>query len=126
MGHVIAVEPMRKASPSCEPRRYEYEKINFRLIRDWIKYCGKTHPKEDCKPERLDPIPNFRVIDCTKPEYINLEEPKVIPMPAGCKYAALSYVWGGTENKFPQVVKDSIKVVTELDCEYLWVDRHVG
>lgn len=125
MGHVIAVEPLRKASTSHELRRYEYEKINFRLIKYWMKYCDKNHPK-NCKPEKLATISNFRVIDCTEPEYINREEPVVIPAPADCKYAALSYVWGDTEDKFPQVVKDSIKMVSELNCNYLWVDRHVG
>ncbi|KAH7242727.1 heterokaryon incompatibility protein-domain-containing protein [Fusarium tricinctum] len=123
MGHVIAVEPLPKASTSHESPRYEYDKINFDLIKEWMEYCDKNHPK-NCKPEKLATIPNLKVIDCTEPEYINLEEPKVISAPAHCKYAALSYVWGDAENKFPRVVKDSIKVVSELKCGYLWVDRY--
>lgn len=119
MEHRIAVEPVREASASREPRRDEYEKI-----KEWIEYCNMNHPKK-CKPERRASIPNFRVIDCRKSEYINREEPKVISASPDCKYPALSYVWGDTESKFPQVVKDSIKVVSKLNCGYLWVDRYV-
>ncbi|KAK2134063.1 heterokaryon incompatibility protein-domain-containing protein [Fusarium oxysporum II5] len=68
-------------------------------------------------------IPRFQIIRCWDSE--------VIPAPAGCSYAALSYVWGDIEypnpndySKFPQVVVDSIKVASKLGCHYLLVDRH--
>ncbi|KAF5538902.1 hypothetical protein FPHYL_12415 [Fusarium phyllophilum] len=123
MGHVIAVEPLPEASPSPELRHFNHEKIDFDQIKNWIEYCNKNH-LERCKPDEFNKTPNFRVIDCSKSQDINLEEPTVIDAPNDCKYAALSYVWGDIEDKFPQVVKDSVKVASELDCKYLWVDRH--
>ncbi|RGP64953.1 hypothetical protein FSPOR_7567 [Fusarium sporotrichioides] len=69
------------------------------------------------------PSQDFKVIQC--------ENGQIIPAPAGCRYAALSYVWGDIQypdpsgyNKFPRVVEDSMKVAFELGCKYLWVDRH--
>lgn len=127
MGHLIAVEPLRQSSPFPEPQRFKHEKINYSLIKYWMHYCNNTH-SERCKPDKFTLPESFKVIDCRKHEDL-----KVISAPADCKYAALSYVWGNIENlgpddgkKFPQVVMDSIKVVQELDCDYLWVDRHVS
>ncbi|KAF4981493.1 hypothetical protein FDECE_17688 [Fusarium decemcellulare] len=48
----------------------------------------------------------------------------------GCKYVALSYVWGKESsspkntNDFPSVVSDAISVTRDLGCRYLWVDRY--
>ncbi|CVK91497.1 related to tol protein [Fusarium mangiferae] len=114
MGHVIAVEPSPEASPIRELRPFNHETIDFQQISDWIEYCNKNHLQR-CKPDKFILPPKFKVIDC--------EEPKVISAPDDCEYAALSYVWGNIENKFPQVVKDSIKVASRLGCRYLWVDR---
>ncbi|KAF4417454.1 hypothetical protein FACUT_12199 [Fusarium acutatum] len=123
MGHVIAVEPLPEAIPSPELRSFNHETINFPLIKYWMEYCNKNHLKR-CKPDEFTPPPNFRVINCREPkDIINREVPEVTTPPDNCKYAALSYVWGNIEDKFPQVVKDSIKVAHELECEYLWVDR---
>ncbi|KAF4986694.1 hypothetical protein FDECE_15820 [Fusarium decemcellulare] len=122
MGHVIAIEPLCESSPFLEPRRIKHEEINFELIRDWLAYCDKYH-SEPCKSDKFIPSQDFRVINC--------ENGEVVPAPADCKYAALSYVWGDIEHpgpngcqKFPQVVMDSIKVAPKLGCAYLWVDRH--
>ncbi|RBA15465.1 hypothetical protein FPRO05_12539 [Fusarium proliferatum] len=114
MGHVIAVEPSPEASPIPELRRFNHETIDFQQIKYWIKYCNKNH-LQHCKPDKFILPPKFKVIDCKKSE--------VILAPDDCEYAALSYVWGNIEDEFPQVVKDSIKVASKLDCEYLWVDR---
>ncbi|PNP79846.1 hypothetical protein FNYG_06939 [Fusarium nygamai] len=123
MGHAIAVEPLLEASPSPEFRHFNHEIINFDQIKKWIEYCNDNH-LERCKPDEFTKTPTFRVIDCSKSQNINLKEPEVTEAPNDCKYAALAYVWGDIEDKFPQVVKDSIKVASELDCKYLWVDRH--
>ncbi|CZR42760.1 uncharacterized protein FPRO_10063 [Fusarium proliferatum ET1] len=122
MGHVIAVEPSPEASPIPELRRFNHETIDFQQIKYWIKYCNKNH-LQHCKPDKFTLPPNFKVIDCREPEDINRKKPTVVSVGGDCEYAALSYVWGNIEDEFPQVVKDSIKVARQLNCEYLWVDR---
>ncbi|CCT70592.1 related to tol protein [Fusarium fujikuroi IMI 58289] len=122
MGHVIAVEPLPEAFANPEHRPFNHEAIDFPQIKEWIEYCDKNHLQR-CKPEKFTLPPNFKVIDCREPEDINREEPTVVSVGDDCEYAALSYVWGNIEDKFPQVVKDSIKVARQLKCEYLWVDR---
>lgn len=125
MGHVIAVEPSPEASPIHELRPFNHETIGFQQITDWIEYCNKNHLQR-CKPEKFILPPKFKVIDCEEPEDINRQEPIVVSVGDDCEYAALSYVWGNIEDKFPQVVKDSIKVASRLGCRYLWVDQLVG
>lgn len=125
MGHVIAVEPLPEAFANPEHRPFNHEAIDFPQIKEWIEYCDKNHLQR-CKPEKFTLPPKFKVIDCREPEDINREEPTVVSVGDDCEYAALSYVWGNIEDKFPQVVKDSIKVARQLKCEYLWVDRLVG
>lgn len=124
LGHVIAVEPSRHISAVSEQQRFEHENINFELIAEWIKDCDEWHT-EGCKPGIPSPTETLQVIDCTKREYIERGTPVVVPLEEGCEYAALSYVWGDIKDDFPQVVKDSIEVVTKLNCQYLWVDRLV-
>ena len=74
----------------------------------------------------------LRVIDCQ----IN----RVVKAPEGCKYVALSYVWGiadklsdsqdvpaddGTlPDDLPNVIQDAISVVLKLNLRYLWIDRY--
>ncbi|RFN54446.1 hypothetical protein FIE12Z_1234 [Fusarium flagelliforme] len=123
LGHVIAVEPSLQESAASEEQRFEHENINFGLIAKWIEDCAEKHT-DGCKPGIPSPTETLQVIDCTKREYINLDKPKVVALKEGREYAALSYVWGDVEDDFPQVVKDSIEVVTKLNCQYLWVDRH--
>ncbi|KAF5652416.1 hypothetical protein F25303_3293 [Fusarium sp. NRRL 25303] len=122
MGHVIAVEPLPEAFANPEHRPFNHETIDFPQIKEWIEYCDKNHLQR-CKPDKFTLQPNFKVIDCREPEDINREEPNVVSACDDCEYAALSYVWGNVEDKFPQVVKDSMKVARQLKCEYLWVDR---
>jgi hypothetical protein len=126
MGHVIAIEPLLDSIAALRPRiiRNEINHVSFRKIKEWMTYCHQNH-LELCKSDKLPAPPDFKVIRCCDSEVVNA--------PPGCKYAALSYVWGDIEcpdpndhTKFPQVVLDSIKVASELGCDYLWVDRHVG
>ncbi|KAK2469524.1 hypothetical protein H9L39_18795 [Fusarium oxysporum f. sp. albedinis] len=127
MGHVIAIEPLLDSSVSLKPRLIRNE-INFEvfdLIKEWMTYCNQNH-LDVCKSDKLttsQDSQDFKVIRCCDGE--------IITAPAGCSYAALSYVWGDIEypdpndhKKLPQVVIDSIKVASELGCHYLWVDRH--
>jgi hypothetical protein len=82
-------------------------------------------------------VPGFRVIDvvdhCVRP----------VSGPLGCRYLALSYVWGGpqnfqntkatdqtlrqlgslsTDHQLPQTIRDAIDLVSGIGERYLWVD----
>ncbi|KAI1057486.1 hypothetical protein LB507_011592, partial [Fusarium sp. FIESC RH6] len=122
LGHAIAVEPSPQAPSVVQRERFEYDEINFGLIAKWMVTCSKYHPK--CKPGIRSSGHTLRVINCKRSGYINQKEPELVDLPADGIYAALSYVWGDANHKFPQVVRDSITVALQLNCEYLWVDRH--
>ncbi|VTT68461.1 unnamed protein product, partial [Fusarium fujikuroi] len=68
---------------------------------------------------------SIAVINCTTRD---LE-----PLPAGAKFAALSYVWGertSTTDSYPsmtslpQTIEDTITVTAEVSIPFLWVDRY--
>lgn len=105
---------------------------NFDLdtIRGLIKKCVRSHGC--CHTFSSSPT-TIRVIDCSTME--------IVELPDKSSYAALSYVWGNEslptkhESKLiqtskrlppiiPQTIQDAIRVVQELDQQYLWVDRY--
>ena len=67
---------------------------------------------------------------------IDCENRTVIEAPPGCRYAALSYVWGDTQadeddisdgmplKSAPLVIEDSMAATLALGLRFLWVDRH--
>lgn len=81
-------------------------------------------------------LPDLLVIDC--------EAERLVPAGAGCKFAALSYVWGHSQegrydgddgepfqpdlrsrrHPLPRTVRDAMHVVRELGLRFLWVDRY--
>ena len=62
----------------------------------------------------------LRVIDC--------QARAIVDAPPGCKYLALSYVWGQCTSTSlddaPKVVNHSIDVTQALHFRYLWIDRY--
>lgn len=81
-------------------------------------------------------LPDLLVIDC--------EAERLVPAGAGCRFAALSYVWGRSRKSgkeeddeepfqadlrrrrrpLPRTVRDAMHVVRELGLQFLWVDRY--
>ncbi|KAF2114566.1 heterokaryon incompatibility protein-domain-containing protein [Lophiotrema nucula] len=109
------------------------------IARQWWNDCNTSHGAECGKnvgakglarESTLSAI-SFRVIDC--------EARKVVKAPPGCKYVALSYVWGSlpstgiiqdigkspkdTLSSVPKTIEDSIQVTKFLAMRYLWVDQ---
>lgn len=86
-------------------------------IRSQVAECERIH-ENVMRPE---PVQGLKVIDC--------KSRVVVPASEGCKYAALSYVWGeaksGTNLEFPATIEDAISITRALGLGYLWVDRYV-
>jgi hypothetical protein len=94
--------------------------IDFELLRYWMYYYEVNHR---CYKFSEEAISRLRVID--------IYERCVVEAPPGCRYVALSYVWGsisisdtkaGLPGKLPQTIEDAISAVKELGERYLWVD----
>jgi hypothetical protein len=101
--------------------------IDWQQVRGWVQKCDAEH-FQYCGGEETDDvgIAGFQVIDC--------ETRNLVPAPARCTYAALSYVWGsvsGTSEVFlpqlsqaPLTIEDAIICTEKLGIRYLWVDRY--
>ena len=98
------------------------------LISNSISTCDREH-SHACIPGPTNVLRNLRVLDCKRKEIVNA--------PPGCRYVALSYVWGRkpadvdfeaplAQQKFPATVSDSCVVAQKLGYRYLWVDRYVS
>ncbi|KAF2099789.1 HET-domain-containing protein [Rhizodiscina lignyota] len=129
-------------------RPYNQDRIDFAVVRRWLALCDEHHGKA-CrknpvlkKLKRSHPtkeVPDFRCID--------VEQKCVTILPPGCRYAALSYVWGGPikfqalssnieelakpgsldnhqfASQIPETIRDAIDVAKEIGIKYLWVDN---
>lgn len=114
----------RVIDPSC---------IEFSQVRGWIEDCRENH-KLSCatetNPHAVEFFKSLPVIDC--------DSGRIVVLPKGQNYLALSYVWGSpikagvmTESltdldvkKCPRTIQDSIQVTRSLGYQYLWIDRY--
>ncbi|KAH7000936.1 heterokaryon incompatibility protein-domain-containing protein [Ilyonectria destructans] len=128
-------------------RPIRQDMIDFALVRRWLALCHTHHGKgcrrnpilkELSRSHPAKEVPDFRCID--------VEQDCLVTLPVGCRYAALSYVWGRQRffstvisnvksleephalNKpeylvqIPPTVKDAIHVTKNIGMRYLWVD----
>ncbi|PVH89205.1 HET-domain-containing protein [Cadophora sp. DSE1049] len=107
---------------------------DFDLAKTWIQDCGALHPS--CHASSSDLSGTIDVIDCLS------DSQKIIPLPVGAEYLALSYVWGPQLVKsdppetskpkklsevpasVPRTIVDAMAVTRALGHQYLWVDRY--
>lgn len=118
------------------PRLVHRRKFDAKFVQMCLNYCLINHQRY-CQRNLFEPEiqTQFRVIDC--------KTRNVITAPLDCEYAALSYVWGQpSASKFDagsdkhdqtiwsvpdgcsEVINDSMKVVLEMNLQYLWVDKY--
>lgn len=113
-------------------RCVDADRMSPTLVKGWLEYCDANHT--DCSDKALygdaSEIVKFQVIDC--------EARRVIPLPPGQPYAALSYVWGKQEHpeqavddtgrlepgSLPVVIEDAVTVTLQAGLQYLWVDKY--
>lgn len=117
--------------------------LDYESIKASLHNCERIHV--DCKPDMLDKLPGFRLIDCytraivPAQSTINGGNAPEVPDSArhGYHYVALSYVWGprrdesrigasGALENLPQTIDDGIRFCKALGYRYLWVDRYVS
>jgi hypothetical protein len=105
--------------------RVGQNKIDDRLIKEWLKCCDEKH--QDCLAKTITRVPGMRVIDCY--------DQVIVPFTIGNgDYIALSYVWGISNAREigpsfelgdrPKLVQDAMLMVRRLGFRYLWVDRY--
>ena len=108
--------------------------VDFKLARSWLACCQVQHGLHCEKPSwlHIETPGFFRVVD--------IRNRHIIQAPAGCRFAALSYVWGGSprnlkiyqaskppyrlppDDKMPETIRDAMLAALNLGFDYLWVD----
>ncbi|KAF3053961.1 hypothetical protein E8E11_011977 [Didymella keratinophila] len=115
--------------------------LDYDSIKMSLQACEQAHV--DCKPDALDNLPGFKLIDCHTraivPAQSTFNTSSVSKAfgseQAGYHYVALSYVWGpkrdesrigasGALENLPQTIDDSIRFCKALGYRFLWVDRY--
>lgn len=123
---------------SFEGRRITVDQADFQLIKETLRSCenGTSDLLLHRGESRLS-IATFRVID--------MADKCIRKIPQrGCRYVALSYVWGGVQQLLlqeanreelertnslikhqalvPQTIKDAITLASQIGERYIWVD----
>ncbi|KAG1747608.1 heterokaryon incompatibility protein-domain-containing protein [Suillus lakei] len=111
--------------------------VDIGLVKKWIKLCQENHG-DKCR--------NVWGVDRNLPAFVRVVDVvsmAVIPAPSGCRYVALSYVWGGNGGEYwttqdniaerstpgglnganlPDTITDSISFVRQIGERYIWID----
>ncbi|KAG2349437.1 HET-domain-containing protein [Suillus weaverae] len=115
--------------------------VDIDLVKKWIKLCQENHGDECHNVWRMDDGEGKNL-----PEYVRLVDVvsmALVPALSGCRYVALSYVWGAVSTEyrtttdniaerstpggldtatFPETITDSILFARQLGLRYLWID----
>lgn len=139
----VTLDDVTKAKQKFLKEYANIASLDYKSIKTSVHICGRTH--DDCKPDVLDVLPGFRLIDCQSRRIVPAQETvkrnsareDLGSSQPGYHYVALSYVWGskrdesrvgpsGALENLPQSIDDSIQLCKALYYRYLWVDRYVG
>ncbi|KAI0483564.1 HET-domain-containing protein [Xylaria cf. heliscus] len=134
--------PVSLVRPVCP------EKIDFRMVGNWLSICRSFHGDECRKRPGMDDFPGHPADILMEFRLLDVEDGCLVRSSSGNKYAyaALSYVWGNatvlrtvktnvdsleqpgafnTPEINPQVpltIKDAMQATREIGIRYLWVD----
>jgi hypothetical protein len=109
-------------------RLVQPDQIDFPLLNEWLTDCERIHTHmPSCNKGEPLIISGLKAIDCTTH--------RIVPAPGGCRYVALSYVWGPPTSEgevidnqlpevLPQTIEDAITVTLRLGFSYIWIDRY--
>ncbi|KAG2338559.1 HET-domain-containing protein [Suillus weaverae] len=138
--HLMQEDAFKFGRPTDFDGRRVKNTVDVGLVKKWIKLCQASH-RYECgniwATDNVDrKLPRFvRVVDVVSMA--------VIPAPSGCRYVALSYVWGGIGAEYwttkdniverstpgglntanlPETITDSILFVRHLGERYIWID----
>ena len=123
----IASNNDKLSANKVQARMLNREEVSWNTVRSWLKSCEELHGQQ-CESRSNTPLEDGWIIDCLSYKIV-----RAIP---GCRYAALSYVWGDIASQIstehctlnleavPKTIKDAIAVVRSLDLQYIWIDRY--
>ncbi|KAG2045299.1 heterokaryon incompatibility protein-domain-containing protein [Suillus americanus] len=139
--HLMQEDAFKFRRPTDLHCRRMKNTVDIKMVKKWIKLCHECHG-DICKSllrigeHDNRKLPGFvRVVDVVLMA--------VVPAPAGCRYIALSYIWGGigaeywttkdniadrgtpgglNTAKLPDTITDSILFVRQLGERYIWID----
>ena len=100
--------------------------VDYNMLKDWLRRCDELH-HITCRPLVSDDLRKIKLVDVETREIVNYPSD-------GCDYVALSYVWGGVEQRgyrlgdklsdssVPATLEDAMVVTRHLGKRYLWAD----
>jgi hypothetical protein len=105
-------------------RVIDSHEVNIPMITQWLTVCDKLHISK-CQPIWNWPLPHLKLLD--------VNSRKIVKAPTGSfDYLALSYVWGGIEQRsyqlnsqveeVPKTIQDAISLTRQLGKRYIWID----
>lgn len=108
--------------------------LSVQVVQEWIDHCQSYHATCNCTVRQSSfHMASLRVI--------NVKSMRMVRLPTGKEYLALSYVWGRCQTanshfisgirlkpdlrsvQIPTTIADAIHVTLALGYKYLWVDR---
>ncbi|KAH8595449.1 heterokaryon incompatibility protein-domain-containing protein [Bisporella sp. PMI_857] len=123
-------------------RKYDSDVVSMKLITGWLKCCEEEHTTwcVEKMTRKIAAVPGFRVVDVVSGN--------IVEQPEGCRYLALSYVWGEAHRQkdylrllkanysqlteagglvkqlshLPNTIRDAILLCQRLDERHLWID----
>ncbi|KAG0696281.1 heterokaryon incompatibility protein-domain-containing protein [Suillus ampliporus] len=138
--HLMQEDAFKFGRPTDLHCRRVKNTVDLNRVKKWIKLCQENHGDACESLWRISgsgkKLPGFvRVVDVVSMA--------VIPAPPGCRYVALSYIWGGVGTEYwttkdniterrlpgglnganlPETITDSILFVRQLGERYIWID----
>ncbi|KAG2753386.1 HET-domain-containing protein [Suillus brevipes Sb2] len=139
--HLMQEDAFKFGRPTDLHCRRTKSTVDINMVKKWIKLCQGSHG-DICKSlSRIGEDDNRKLPGFVR--VVDVVLMAVVPAPSGCRYVALSYIWGGigaeywttkdniaergtpgglNTAKLPDTITDSILFVRQLGERYIWID----